>query len=115
MARKKRQTTRDKNSSKGPSDAGLPAGQAHEEPSEHEVFATDEDSYKQLQQSAQRPVTQQSARQRLSSPSSIQHKRLSTVQKILLVSIGLLAAMLLYGLSKMVCLVLPLALFNQEK
>ncbi len=103
MAKKKRQTTRDKNSSKGPSDAGLPAGKAHEEPSEHEVFATDEDSSKSAkggQESTQPPAIQQSARQRLSSLSSIQRKRFSTTQKILIAGIVLTVVMLLYGLLK---------------
>ena len=100
MARKKRQTTRNKNSSKAPSSASSPAGEAQDELSGHEVFATDEDSYEQLQESVRGPTTPQSGRQRLSSLSSIEHKRLSSLQKVLLVSIGLLAAMLLYGLLK---------------
>lgn len=100
MARKKRQTTRDKNSSKGPADAGLPAGEPHEELSEHEVFTTDEDSSKQPQESAQPPATQQSASQRLSSLSSIQRKRFSTTQKILVAGIVLTVVMLLCGLLK---------------
>jgi tetratricopeptide (TPR) repeat protein len=105
MAKRKRQTARKKDNPEELSDAGLPAGEPHEDLSKHKVLATDEDSHGQLREPTQVAATQQSAHQPAhrtsgSSLSPIRQARFSTVQKILVVGIGLLATMVLYGLLK---------------
>jgi len=64
----------------------LLAGQAHEELSEQDVFAGDEDFYGLLEDSARQPQ------------GLISYKRFSTLQKILIVSIVVVSAILVFSL-----------------
>ncbi len=64
------------------------AGQAHEELSEQDVFAGDEDFYGLLEDSARQPQ------------GLISYKRFSTLQKILIVSIVVVSAILVFSLLK---------------
>ncbi len=89
------------------SDDELFAGEVHTELSEREVFAGDEDFYKLLTESTQsnisspvaEPVSTHSGKRRFSIE-SILPWRLSLLQKVLVVCIVTIGAMLLYGLLK---------------
>ena len=74
--------------SEAPSDDELFAGQAHDEISEQDVFAGDEDFYELLADSARQPQ------------GLISHKRFSSLQKILIVSIVVVSAILVFSLLK---------------
>jgi tetratricopeptide (TPR) repeat protein len=118
MATKNQKTTLEENPNKTePSDHELFAGEVHEELSEHEVFAGrvheelserevfvgDEDFYKRLADSAQADTAQSrlqrawtGANRPLLTPTG--HKRFSTIQKVLVVSIAVIVAVLVYEL-----------------
>ncbi len=90
-----------------PLDHELFAGEVHEELSEREAFAGDEDFYKFLADSAQPAVAQHAVAQQpagasQSPPEPVQRKpqRISTLQKVLIASIIGIGAMLLCGLLK---------------
>lgn len=79
------------------------AGEVHEELSERQVFVGDEDFYRRLADSAQADVTQSTFRRAWTGASRpllmpIAHKRFSTIQKVLVVSIAVIAAILVYEL-----------------
>jgi len=97
MATENQKTIIEENSSESPSDQELFAAEVHEEASERQVFAGDEDSYKSLTDSSQAATTQTPAR---TSRLPTSHKRFSITQKVLAVSIVLIAAMLVYALLK---------------
>ncbi|MHC4750984.1 MAG: hypothetical protein ACYTFW_14060, partial [Planctomycetota bacterium] len=77
-----------------PADLDLSAFEAHEQLSEHEVFAGDEDFYELLADSARDDALQTVTRQL--EQDSDRHKRFSSLQKILAVSIVAVVSMLLY-------------------
>ncbi|MHC4570543.1 MAG: tetratricopeptide repeat protein [Planctomycetota bacterium] len=83
-----------------PPDHELFAGDVHEELSEREVFAGDEDFYKRLSEPTQAAVITQSADESQSPLASFVPKRFSTVQKILAASIVVTGVMFLYALLK---------------
>ena len=118
MATENQKTTLEENPDKpGPSDHELFAGEVHEELSEREAFAGevyeelserevfvgDEDFYKHLADSSQADTTQSrlqrawtGANRPLLMPTG--HKRFSTIQKVLVVSIAVILAVLVYEL-----------------
>jgi len=118
MAVENQKTTSEENPDKsGPSDRELFAGKVHEELSEHEVFAGevheelserevfvgDEDFYKRLADSAQADTTQSRLRSAWSNANRalltpVGNKRFSTIQKVLVASITVIAAILVYEL-----------------
>ena len=101
MATENRQITLEENTSELPSDHNkLFADQAHNQLSEREVFAGDEDFYKLLADSTQTSAAQQPTGPSQPLPLPIRHKRFSTIQKVLVISIVVIAAMLLYALFK---------------
>jgi len=100
MTEENQQTAVEKNSSEGPQERELFAGNVREELSEHEVFVGNEDFYKLLTDSVQPITTKQPVAASQLPPLPIRRKRFSNLQKILAVSIVLVWAMLLYTLLK---------------
>jgi hypothetical protein len=82
-----------------PLDNKLPAAEGGTQPSEREVFAGDEDFFKQLANSSRTTAAQQQGPSQAVRLPTI-YKRLSTIQKALAVGILATAAMLLYVLLK---------------
>lgn len=76
------------NTSEIPSEDELFVGQVHEELSEKDIFAGDDDFYESLTDSAQSP------------PGTASEKRFSVLQKILIVSIGVVSVMLVFSFLK---------------
>ena len=72
----------------------------HEELSEYELFAGDEDFYNLLAESSRKTPVEQSAVERQAPKGLNQYKRFSSLQKILAVSIIAVISMLLYVLFK---------------
>lgn len=98
MAKKKKQTARQKNGSEPSSGTDLCAQEALEEPSEQKVSVLGEDPYEQELDFLKLTTFQESACQPSSSLPPVQHKRFSTIQKVLVASIILIAAIFVYGL-----------------
>ena len=91
----------DSSDNKGPADADLFAGQGHEELSEHEIFAGDEDFYKVLAsqgtaQTTATPTKQADTGPEKSPKQPIWHKYTSAFLRALVVSIVVIAVILLY-------------------
>ena len=101
MATEKQKDNLEENTSEVPSDRELFAGEVHEELSEREAFAGDEDFHKRLADSAQDATAGQPAGASQSPLGLIRHKYyFSNLQKVLVVSIVAIAAILLYVLLK---------------
>jgi len=98
MATENQQIVVGEDGSEVPSDSELFAGEVHEELSARDLFAGDEDFYKLLADSTQATATQQPPGVSQPSVVPIQHKRFSTLQKVLVISIVAIVAMLLYAL-----------------
>lgn len=100
MATKNRQIAIEEKTSEPPSDNKLFADEGSEQPSEHEVFAGDEDFLNQLANSGQPAVGQQPTGTSRFLPALVSHKRFSTAQKALIAGIVMIGAILSYGLLK---------------
>jgi len=101
MATEKQKDNLEENTSEVPSDHELFAGEVHEELSEREAFAGDEDSYKRPADSTQDATAGQPAGASQPPLGLIRHKYyFSNPQKVLLVSIVTIVAILLYVLLK---------------
>ncbi|MEK7992812.1 MAG: tetratricopeptide repeat protein [Planctomycetota bacterium] len=70
----------------------------HEQLSEHEVFIGDEDFYKLLAESARESAVREPAPGRRLLQAFIRYKHLSSLQKVLIAAIAVVASMLLYAL-----------------
>ncbi|MHC4888030.1 MAG: tetratricopeptide repeat protein [Planctomycetota bacterium] len=101
MATEKQKDNLEENTSEVLSDRELFAGEVHEELSERETFAGDEDFYKRLADSNQDVTSGQPAGASKSPLVPIRHKYyFSNLQKVLVVSIVAIVAILLYALLK---------------
>jgi len=101
MATEEQKDIPEENTTEVPSDSELFAGEVHEELSEREAFAGDEDFYKRLADSAQDATAGQPAGASQSPLGLIRHKYyFSNLQKVLVVSIVAIVAILLYALFK---------------
>ncbi|KPJ66612.1 MAG: hypothetical protein AMJ43_07495 [Coxiella sp. DG_40] len=100
MAKDNQQNILEENNFEVPSDNELFAGVVHEQLSEREVFAGDEDFYKRLADSTQTATTRQPSGTSDFHLTSIKFKRFSTLQKTLAASIVVVGVMLLYALLK---------------
>jgi tetratricopeptide (TPR) repeat protein len=100
MAKENQQNILEENNFEVPSDNELFAGEVHEQLSEREVFAGDEDFYKRLADSIQTTTTRQPSGTSDFHLTSIKFKRFSTLQKTLAASIVVVGVMLLYALLK---------------
>lgn len=100
MATENRQITLGQKASELPSDHSPSATEARDQPSEREVFVGDEAFFKQLADSGQTTTAQQLSNASQPLPVPFKHKRFSTLQKALIASIVVIAAMLLYTLLK---------------
>jgi tetratricopeptide (TPR) repeat protein len=101
MATEEQKEILEENTSEVPSDSELFAGEVHEELSEREVFAGDEDFYKRLADSSQAAAPRQPAGASQPPSTPIRFKYyFSNLQKVLVVSIVVIAAILLYTLLK---------------
>jgi len=69
----------------------------HEQLSEHEVFVGDEDFYKLLAESSQESAVREPAPRRRLLQASIRYRHLSSLQKVLIAAIAVVASMLLYA------------------
>jgi tetratricopeptide (TPR) repeat protein len=81
----------------GDAEADVWALDTHEQLSEHEVFVGDEDFYKLLAESTGESTVREPAPGRRLLQASIRYKHLSSVQKVLIAAIALVASMLLYA------------------
>lgn len=99
MATENQQVTQEKPSDP-PSDNELFAAEVHEQPSERDIFAGDEDFFKELANWGQVAGSQKHADTSQSFPVPVRRKRFSTVQKVLFVGIVMTGAMLSYTLLK---------------
>jgi tetratricopeptide (TPR) repeat protein len=99
MATENEQVT-EENPSDPPSDNELFAAEVHEQPSERDIFAGDEDFFKELANWGRVAGSQRHADTSHSFPVPVRRKRFSTVQKVLFVGIVMTAAMLSYTLLK---------------
>jgi len=101
MATEKQKDNLEENTSEVPSDHELFAGEVHEELSEREAFAGDEDFYKRLADSTQDAEAGQPAGASQPPLGLIRHKYyFSNLQKVLVAGIVAIAAILLYVLLK---------------
>jgi len=106
MATENQQNTLEGNPSELPADHELFAGKVHEELSEREVFAGDEDLYKLLQDTATAtknppaPAETDTAKPPIIPLIPFRRKHLSTLQKALILSIVAVTVMLIYSLIK---------------
>ena len=101
MATEEQKDNLEENTSEVPLDRELFAGEVHEELSEREAFAGDEDFYKRLADSAQDATAGQPDGASQPPLVPIRYKYyFSNLQKVLVVSIVAIAAILLYALTK---------------
>ena len=101
MATEEQKDIPEENTTEVPSDSELFAGEVHEELSEREAFAGDKDFHKRLADSAQDATAGQPAGASQSPLGLIRHKYyFSNLQKVLVVSIVAIVAILLYALFK---------------
>ncbi len=101
MATEEQKDNLEENTSEVPSDRELFAGEVHEELSEREAFAGDEDFYKRLSDSAQDAAAGQPAGASQPPLVPIRYKYyFSNLQKVLVASIVAIVAILLYALLK---------------
>ncbi len=87
-------------SSEVPSDSNLFAGEVHRNLSEREVFVGDEDFYRLLANSTPTAPAKRTVRTRRSAREPVRHQRFSTLQKVFVVGIIVIEAMLLYVVLK---------------
>jgi len=97
MAKEEQKNVLQQSTSDMPSDSELFTGKVRRELSERDVFVGDEDFYKLLEDSTQVAVVQQPAGASQIPPQSIQRKRFSALQKVLIAAIIVISAMLLYA------------------
>ncbi len=97
MAKEEQKNVLQQSTSEVPSDSELFAGEVRRELSERDVFVGDEDFYKLLEDSTQAATVQQTADASQIPLQSIQHKRFSTLQKVLISAIIIVGAILLYA------------------
>jgi len=101
MATEEQKDIPEENTSEVPSDSELFAGEVHEELSEREAFAGDEDFYKRLADSTQDAEAGQPAGASQPPLVPIRHKYyFSNLQKVLVAGIVAIATILLYALLK---------------
>ena len=100
MAKEEQKKVLQQNTSDVPSDSELFTGEVRRELSEREVFVGGEDFYGLLADSKPTAAIQQPTRTQYSSQGSIRNKRFSILQKVLVVGIIAIEAMLLYMLLK---------------
>jgi len=98
MATEEQKNVLQQNASGVPSDSELFTGEVHKELSEREVFVGDEDFYSLLADSTPAAAAQQPAGATQTPLRPIQHKRFSSLQKVLITAIIVIGAILLYVL-----------------
>ena len=99
MATENQQVTEEKPSDPPP-DNELFAAEVHEQPSDRDIFAGDEDFFKELASWGRTAGPQKHADTSQSFPVPARRKRFSTIQKVLFVGIVMTGAMLSYTLLK---------------
>ena len=87
-------------SSKVPSDSDLFEGEVRRNLSERDVFVGDEDFYRLLANSTPTAPAKRTVRTRRSAREPVRHQRFSTLQKVFVVGIIVIEAMLLYVVLK---------------
>ena len=97
MAKEEQKNVLQQNTSEVPSDSELFTGKVRRELSERDVFVGDEDFYKILEDSTQTAAVRKPAGASQIPMQSIQHKRFSTLQKVLIAAIIVIGAILLYA------------------
>ncbi|MFH1884132.1 MAG: tetratricopeptide repeat protein [Planctomycetota bacterium] len=98
MAAEEQNNVLQQNTSEVPSDSELFTGEVRSELSERDVFVGDEDFYKLLEDFSQAAEVQQPAGASQTPLRTIQHKRFSGLQKVLIAAIIVIGAILLYAL-----------------
>ena len=100
MVTENQKTILEENTSEVPSDHELFAGEVHKELSERQVFVGDEEFFKSLKDALQPAVTEKPTGASQITTVPIEPRRFSTIQKVLVASIVLIATIMLYGLLK---------------
>jgi len=98
MAAEEQNNVLQQNTSEVPSDSELFTGEVRRELSERDIFVGDEDFYKLLEDFSQAAEVQQPAGASQTPLRPIQHKRFSSLQKVLIAAIIVIGAILLYAL-----------------